>query len=187
MGEWSLASAPCEQDSCPCPWWLWRWCAQGSQRCCSHRPEQCLVLIRYFKRWCLSGWGWVWLYWERWGPAEGLLLVPSSRYLEVMFIEYVFWALLRSKICQELCTYFHYMLLKITLQTNRERAWRLYRHFSTLKSLLNFFWEGEQKCIVPHIDFPFFEWSHFAETMFLRLSHPCMDFSHAVICTFWDA
>lgn len=104
----------------------------------------------------------------------------------------VYWvrllsAALRSKICQELCTCFHYVLLKITLQTNCEQAGRLYWHFSTLKTLLNFFWEGEQKCIVPHIDFPFFELSRYTEEMILSLSHPCMDFSHAVICTFWGA
>lgn len=56
--------------------------------------------------------------------------------------------------------------------------------FQCFEDCFKFFWEGEQKCFVSHIDLLFFKLFHFKERMFLRLSHPRCEFLHLVCLTY---
>lgn len=56
--------------------------------------------------------------------------------------------------------------------------------FQCFEDCFKFFWEGEQKCFVSHIDLLFFKLFHFKERMFLRLSHPWCEFLHLVCLTY---
>lgn len=56
--------------------------------------------------------------------------------------------------------------------------------FQCFEDCFKFFWEGEQKCFVSHIDLLFFKLFQFKERMFLRLSHPRCEFLHLVCLTY---
>lgn len=93
----------------------------------------------------------------------------------------------RGKSCQEPCTYIHYILLKITLQTSLWTSIKIVLAFPYFEDCdLTSVWK-ENKNALFLVSIFCLKLSHFKERMFLRLSHPFMDFYHPVICTYRDA